>query len=333
MTGISFAPEALSRLLPMHLVVTAQGQILQAGPTAAKFLAPQDRRLVQVFSVQRPVPGMPIPEALAHAVAQGERLLLRSCREPALTLRAQVVAAEDGRLVMNLGFGVGLAEAVARLNLTANDFSPCDLAMEMLFFIEANRGVLHELSLFQQRLEAARDLAQLEAHTDPLTGLQNCRGFETALQAALARTRGMAEGRAEAGFALLHLDLDRFKQVNDRLGHAAGDQLLRHVARVLRSEVRNDDCAARLGGDEFVLLLRGLVDRAALMQLGRRIISAIEQPVTIEGEACDISASIGIVTSRCYGQPQARQMMADADSALYHSKNNGRGQVTLHELV
>lgn len=331
MSGLNLPLTAMDRVLPMHVIVDAAGRVIAAGPTARKLLPQDDADLGKLLSVQRPVKDMDLPQALAKVAKSGDRLVLRSFAEPVLTLRAQVAPLPAGQYLVNLGFGIHLGDAVAQLGLTANDFAATDLAMELLFLFEANRGVMHELSVFNRRLEAARDHAEAQAHTDVLTGLQNRRGLQLALDAAIASTRGATDPRADGGFAIVQLDLDRFKQINDHLGHAAGDEMLRHVAKVLRREIRSEDCAARIGGDEFVLLLRGFVDQPALERLGRRIISVIEQPVTIEDHVCRVSASVGVVTSRCYAQPDANQMLGDADAALYRSKHAGRGRVSFHD--
>lgn len=331
MTALNLPSTTMDRVLPAHVIVDSAGRVIAAGPTARKLLPRDAAEMGKLVSVQRPVKDMDLPLALAKAAETGDRLVLRSFSEPAITLRAQVAELSGGQYLVNLGFGIHLGDAVAQLGLTANDFAATDLAMELLFLLEANRGVLHELSVFNQRLEAARDHAESQAHTDALTGLHNRRGLQMALDSAIASTRGAQDARADSGFAIVQLDLDLFKQINDQLGHAAGDEMLHHVAKVLRHEIRSEDCAARIGGDEFVLLLRGFVDRAALERLGRRVISVIEQPVTIEDRVCRISASVGVVTSRCYAQPDASQILRDADAALYRSKHAGRGCVSFHE--
>jgi diguanylate cyclase (GGDEF)-like protein len=132
-------------------------------------------------------------------------------------------------------------------------------------------------------------------------------------------------------FSLLHVDLDFFKAVNDSLGHAAGDQVLVHVARILERETREGDLVIRLGGDEFVVVYRNLCDRARLSLVASRIIAAIDAPILIDGTACRVSASIGIAISDQYARPDAAQMLRDADLALYRSKEAGRSRVTFHE--
>jgi diguanylate cyclase (GGDEF)-like protein len=130
-------------------------------------------------------------------------------------------------------------------------------------------------------------------------------------------------------FALLHLDLDYFKAVNDSLGHAAGDHVLRMAARAVVSATRSGDTVARVGGDEFVILLPGQTDHARLQTIADRIIARLEAPIIFEGQTCRISSSIGITTTRMHDHTTAEGMMAEADAALYASKHAGRGRATI----
>jgi diguanylate cyclase (GGDEF)-like protein len=131
---------------------------------------------------------------------------------------------------------------------------------------------------------------------------------------------------AKAPFGLLHLDLDFFKAVNDTLGHAAGDFVLESVGRILREQIRAEDCAARIGGDEFVVVLPGRIDPNTLEAIANRIIGRLSQPMEFEGKPCRISASVGIVRSVDFTTPDAAQVLAAADRALYAAKHAGRAQ-------
>ena len=219
---------------------------------------------------------------------------------------------------MNLGFGITLAQAIRSFSLTDADFAPADLAMEFLFLHEANQAVLAELGRANRRLEAAFEAAETRSMTDPLTGLLNRRGFELALQAAW-RNAGAVP------FALAQLDLDFFKQVNDIHGHAAGDDVLRHVAQILRTETRSADRVARTGGDEFLLLLMRPGGAEQLLGLSRRIIRRIEEPIPAGDALCRVSASLGFVRSAEHALSDPDAMLAAADAALYEAKRAGRG--------
>ena len=117
--------------------------------------------------------------------------------------------------------------------------------------------------------------------------------------------------------------------MNDTLGHAAGDHVLRQVARVLAQETRATDMAARVGGDEFVVVFPSLSDTAQLMRIAERIITSVTEPILFDGKECRISASIGVTVSSLYEAPDADRMLSDADSALYDVKRDGRGRALL----
>ncbi|KEO52882.1 GGDEF domain-containing protein [Thioclava pacifica] len=244
---------------------------------------------------------------------------------PKIGLRGDVLSlptTEGGGVLMNLSFGIYLSEVVATLGLTERDFAAADLAMEMLYLQEAKSLVMGELRALTARLDQARQEAERLALTDPLTRLSNRRAMEQALSQAVS---GAAQGGAP--FALMQIDLDHFKRVNDSHGHAAGDYVLQSVARILRETVRHGDMAGRVGGDEFLLLLRGPIERHAVKALARRIIARLEEPKWFSGHECLISGSIGVVFSGDYGPPDLEVMQADADAATYSAKDAGRGCV------
>jgi diguanylate cyclase (GGDEF)-like protein len=179
---------------------------------------------------------------------------------------------------------------------------------------------MEEARRLNKRLEGARNAAEAEALTDALTGLGNRRAMEEAL------ARLVAEG---APFGLINFDLDRFKAVNDTLGHAAGDAVLSAVAGALRAELRRGDLAARVGGDEFVAILPALDEPAQLAAIAGRIIARVEIPVPYGDTLCSVSASAGIAVSTHYTAPDPERLLQDADRALYASKHAGRGRATL----
>jgi diguanylate cyclase (GGDEF)-like protein len=169
--------------------------------------------------------------------------------------------------------------------------------------------------------DRAARLIQLEALRrlhDPLTGLANRAQLNDRVDQALSRAR-----RSGSQIAMLFIDLDRFKQVNDTMGHRAGDELLVETARRIAALVRGIDTVARLGGDEFVVLCEE-VSIAEIDAIASRIIASLAEPFACGGgEAC-IGASIGIVT--CVdGSDTAETMLQKADIALYRAKANGRG--------
>jgi diguanylate cyclase (GGDEF)-like protein len=122
---------------------------------------------------------------------------------------------------------------------------------------------------------------------------------------------------------LFFIDLDRFKSVNDTLGHAAGDELIRQVADRLVATVRRQDTVARLGGDEFAVLLPGLSDPESIENMARRAIGTLNAPFTIDGHDVCTSASIGIAVTPAHGETYD-DLLGKADRAMYRSKSTGR---------
>ena len=163
----------------------------------------------------------------------------------------------------------------------------------------------------------AEEAAQSAAQSDPLTGLANRRAFHDSLRMALARSR-----RSGNDLAVLYLDLDRFKPVNDRFGHAAGDRLLRHVALRLRGCVRQSDTVARFGGDEFVVLLEDLRDREHAVAVVEKIIDEMRRPLNLEGFEVSVTTSIGLAYAQANADPDS--LVKRADKALYEAKAAGR---------
>ena len=157
------------------------------------------------------------------------------------------------------------------------------------------------------------------SRSDPLTGLPNRRQLEQRLAEAMARSR-----RSGRLLALMYLDLDRFKAINDGRGHAVGDAVLREFARRLLDSVRGTDLVARLGGDEFVILLEGLQgpDEAALV--AGKILRQMQPPCVVDGAALQLSTSIGIALAEGGGDG-AEALLQRADAALYAAKAAGRG--------
>jgi diguanylate cyclase (GGDEF)-like protein/PAS domain S-box-containing protein len=170
----------------------------------------------------------------------------------------------------------------------------------------------------------ARERIQRAGSSDPLTGLNNRAVFMEQLGRALDAFRQ----DHHRGFAVVYLDLDRFKLVNDSLGHLVGDELLIAVSRRLESRLRASDSLARLGGDEFALLLNGLGDGTQANAIALRIQDALVAPFSIGGREVFTSASIGIAFSRAE-YANTDEVMRDADTAMYHAKTHGKAR---HEL-
>ena len=185
-------------------------------------------------------------------------------------------------------------------------------------------GVLYFLLLRLRRttrdLQRSQEEAQYLAGHDKLTGLPNRALFEDRLTHALLAVR-----RNNRRVALLYIDLDRFKNVNDTLGHAAGDELVRQTAMRLKASVRQVDTVARLGGDEFAVIVFDIKGLSASEELCERLLAEIEEPYDIMGAQAFVSASIGVSVSSG-SETDAQELLRKADIALYEAKKNGRGR-------
>jgi len=314
---------SLDRLMPLHLILAPDGTITSQGPTLAKLVGGAGlagRNLFEAFEMRRPSGIAGMAQLRARA---GEKLHLALSGEHGSTsFRGLAVELTDGQgVLVNLSFGIGVIDAVRQHMLTEGDFAPTDLAVEMMYLVEAKAAAMGELRGLAQRLEGDKQAAHMQAMTDALTGLRNRRALTMVLDGLI---------RAGSPLGLMHIDLDYFKTVNDTLGHAAGDHVLRFVAQVLQRETRAEDTVARVGGDEFVLVCPGMTEQRRLKAVARRIIEHLSQPIDFEGQTCKISASIGIAMSTQYDRPDTDQMNSDADEALYASKRAGRGRAQLY---
>ncbi len=307
--------QALQILCPMHVHISSGGRILSLGRTLVKvqpLANARGRNFFEYFGVVHPQSCETVADLARNA---GRTLKLRA--SSGATFNAVAAPDEAGGVIVDLSFGIRVVGAVREHGLTGSDFSPTDLTIEMLYLVEAQTAAMSASRGLNVRLHGAVIEAEERAYTDPLTGLQNRRAMDVVLSQMIA---------LKVPFSLLHLDLDYFKQVNDTLGHAAGDHVLQEVARILVQETRDEDTVARIGGDEFVLMFDQLVDRAKLTDIAVRLIAHLERPIAFGGQTCRISGSLGITRSVDYAAPTAERLLSDADQALYASKRAGRNR-------
>ena len=166
------------------------------------------------------------------------------------------------------------------------------------------------------RHEAAEAIVFQATH-DALTGLANRGLFTDTAKAAIGRAEC-----SESRFAVLFMDLDRFKVINDTFGHEAGDQVLIHVARCLVSSVRSSDTVARLAGDEFVVLMEDVGDSDSVERTAKRLQRSLHEPVEVGGISIQLASSIGIAHGD--GSSNVEELLRNADAAMYRAKSNGR---------
>ena len=218
-------------------------------------------------------------------------------------------------------------QAVGVLNVNSPDvyaFDANDVRTVQLTAgaISAAYGHAVDIAVKQGLLDDLRESEAQMSHQalhDPLTGLPNRRMLVECLQGALGESKGRV--------AVLFLDLDGFKVVNDSLGHDAGDALLIQVAKRISATLRAGDMAARLGGDEFVVICRNVSQRAAAVRVAERLTCALAAPFTIAGREAYMSASIGIATH----DGTAEELLRDADVAMYSAKAGGKANYEIFE--
>ncbi|MFO1253924.1 diguanylate cyclase [Inhella sp.] len=239
-----------------------------------------------------------------------------------------------GGAVLALPLGVHLLQVflgLLRIGITLKDGGVSHQSMFVsqgqIFIIMLNSLGVMAMAFGFMSLHAGRllDTVEAQAATDPLTGLLNRRGFDVALQREWRRHQ-----RLEQGLAALMIDIDHFKQINDKQGHPIGDAALRHLADTLRQQLRPYDLLGRLGGEEFCVVLPG-VSPALAAQTAERLCRA---PLSFvpEGESIPLSMTVSIGVASCRpddAHPDA--LLARADRALYQAKQQGRDRVVLSE--
>jgi diguanylate cyclase (GGDEF)-like protein len=286
----------------LDAVTGGAAELLHGDATVALLLAEggPDRRL-SVASTCGGTEGGPAHEAAARAAMTGGAVLIRPDGDgTVIAAPVRVTGEMAGSLVAHLpGDPAQYAEQRDQLAAFAQQVS---LALTDARTVEAVR----------------------EAHHDPVTGLPNRALFLKILNRVLA-----SRGTENDPTSVLFIDLDRFKAVNDSLGHEAGDQLLALVARRLRSCVRASDTTARLGGDEFAALLHDSPVEAATV-VGNRIVASIKEPFRVAGREVFIGASVGIATSR-EAVERSETLLDNADVAMYRAKKEGPGRVLVYE--
>jgi diguanylate cyclase (GGDEF)-like protein len=316
----SGADDLCSELFPFHIVLELgeSPKIISTGKALTTWLR-QDfagRPFSDCFTIVRP--STPSLDEVSLK-AKKKAVFVLSVVEHFAQLRGQIVLIGSDRAVFLGSPVLRSATNVEQLGLSIADFAPHDATVDLIVlqqFTEMQLTDLKEQAVELTEAHEAKDRLSESAATDPLTGLANRRAFWSRCSTELESNRRVA---------LLFIDVDRFKSVNDVYGHRVGDTVLCTLADRLVATLRPTDLVARLGGDEFAVLLID-VDHRAITAIVERIQSTIPRPVEVDGHACWTSISIGVVTRTA--DETVDDLIQDADAAMYEGRQFGPGRVT-----
>jgi diguanylate cyclase (GGDEF)-like protein len=305
----------------LHAVVAGAAELIGDDVVALRLLDPLDVGVAVLMAsvgldpvLKAQIERTPADEGLGGRAIAEDRLVVFGDESPLMhapaVLNAHVQAAmaapvrEEGRVVGSI---------VVASRRCGRRYSADDQDVLLAFAEHAS------LALTDARMVRA---ALHQAFHDPLTDLPNRALFIDRLELGLSRVR-----RSKSKLGVLFLDIDRFKIINDSLGHAAGDELLREVAARLVASIRPGDTAARFGGDEFAILLEDVEGREAAEHVALRILGALRAPLAVAGRDVFVTASIGIAMDAV----SAGDMIRDADLAMYRAKAEGKGRHAVFE--
>ena len=261
--------------------------------------------------------GLVLPGMIAHAATQVAEAADQLATGTLADLTRAMEALAEGDLaaakarVLSHHVGVHSTDEVGAMAVSFNTILD-----------EAARAAV-SLDGAREALRSHREQLSYQALHDPLTGLPNRVLFSDRLDHALGRLR-----RNRSTLAVLFIDVDRFKLINDSLGHAKGDEVLVSVAARIRNALRHDDTVARFGGDEFVVLCEDLADRVDAVAVAEGIQRETARPIVVDGSAYVVSVSIGIALAAS-PETSADDLLRDADAAMYQAKEKGRAQSCL----
>ena len=331
-TDLKIGLSSLDWVSPFNLRIDAGGRIAGMGPTLALLFDGADC-VGQAFEdrfemiAPRRSAGTPLEQVFDGFTAVKLRTRpagdFRSFQLPGAAIpMAGPGETPQGHLIF-LTPGGDLQILIEFLDLKQRDLSPADSSSELLFLLETQKQMLSDSIKMAERLKTARNQAERLAMRDPLTDLLNRRGLRHRLD-------GLMQTDA-AEVAILHIDLDRFKQINDTFGHAAGDAVLCHMADLLSDVAGTQDFASRFGGDEFVLTLSGDSALGRASRAARRIGLNLTEPISWNGRDLTVGASIGIAASGPGEAIRTDALLQRADVALYDVKRNGRGRARVYD--
>lgn len=279
------------------MLVNLQGQVIQSNPSVCQMLGYDNH----IFDSER----QPLPQQLANFISVDD---LDNAQFQLQKLRTDAIrfVQFEAQFITRSGHSIPTLTSAAFIN-KFND--------ESCYLLQ-----IHDLS---ERKRYESQLIKL-AHYDALTGLGNRAKLNQEIEFLIQKSH-----RSAAPFAVLFGDVDHFKQINDGLGHEAGDQLLKIIARRLQKSLRHEDSVCRLGGDEFVILLQDVTKFEAVVAVAEKLIKKIRKPVRLGSNRVHIGMSFGIALYPTDGS-DAKTLLRNADSALYDAKSRGRNCYQLY---
>ena len=314
----------LQAAFPFHLVLDRDLRVLQVGASLRQLcpaLAP-GAHLQQALEVIAPRVDVNF-EAFR---AESRSLFLLRAADTSSTLRGQMLHDDDADVLVFVGSPwVTDVDAFHALGLTIDDFAVSDNVIDYLLLLQNQTSALQEAKNFADRLENVVETLTYQAFHDSLTGLANRSMFTGRLTSALYAQ----SGQSTVVVSVLYLDLDDFKDVNDRLGHAAGDDLLMQVGQRLRNCVRESDTVARVGGDEFAVLVThgGPLAGATVAE---NILAALADPFQLGRDRVQSGGTVGLAVDTG-GELTGEEMLRRADVAMYVAKASGKGSLAVYD--
>ena len=264
------------------------------------------------------------------------RALVGRTGEELLHMRFQDLVVDDDRATLDVQLGLVSGHEfegfALELRFRHRNGEPVWAAAHCSFFSEPGAStpcLILQIQDITARRKAEEGLHHIAFH-DALTGLPNRRRFYDHLEQAVASVNKDGPSEIKTAFAVMFLDFDRFKLINDSLGHSAGDEFLVQVSRRISESLRPNDIVARLGGDEFAVLVRHLEHERAAVSLAERLMDAMSKPFHVAGTELMTSASIGITFS-ALGYTSPEDVLRDADTAMYKAKGAGKARYALFD--
>ena len=313
----SFTLETLDVLFPMHVILSAEGNITRVGPALRKILGDDlvDKAFLDAFTLKKP---RSIVDLDGLRDAAQTKVVICAPWNDGESIEFRCVpnrfGPDERGLFIDFSLSSSFLDVVNRFGLNASDFKPNDVSLDLIYTIEPQRTLVEDSNRLTRALEDSRLEAERAANVDVLTGISNRRSLYRHIDQLLA-----APVLSEEYF-LLHIDLDKFKAVNDNFGHAAGDHVLQQTASVLQRVAKSNDIPARIGGDEFAMLIAGPYDDVEIVRFAADLQTALVAPIQFEGHVFNIGASVGIVRVDVQAHANADELLKCSDIALYEAK-------------